>query len=228
MAYQSSEELLAGFLLFAKRPEDDESLGKPEIYSLLEQAQAHCYEIMAAHVPEVLYSAPTIMVTTDNKVFTFASAIHPMGSVEIRSSRTGNLLIPGTEWDVNADFVWEGSQIRIPNNKTRTFPDGAPYARYIVPASTLDQDNEPTLKPARARPAILWYALYLWAEIGGGTQQTDPNRFLGMFQSTLFGDPRMPGDIGIIGELKRQGYGKGMAAVSLPEQPWWLGSPDLG
>jgi len=225
MAYETSAELLAGFDFYAMRPDTDESILDAQKYTLLETGQEHVYGIFATHVPEVLYGAPALLTTADSgATYTFPGDIFPTGNVEIRASRNGELLIPTTDWGTG-DYVWEGANIRIPNGKTKTWSDG-PYARFMVPAGTLDASNEPTLVPAKARVLILWYALYLWAERGGGQNQIDPNRFLGLFQSALSGDTRIPGDIGILGELKRQGFGSGMAALNLADQ-WWRG-PDLG
>lgn len=227
MAYQTTAELLAGFKFYALRPSTDESLTDAQIYILLSEAQKHVYGMVALHFPEVLMTAPTIMSTADGgKTYTFASSVFPFGQVEIRSSLNGNLMIPGSWWDSNADYVWEGDQIRIPNNRSRTFTDG-PYARYMAMPTDIGASQEPTLKPAFARSLILFYALYLWSERGGGVNQADPNRFLGMFQSAWAGDPRLSGDAGIMGVMARQGYGSGMAAISV-EQPWYRGSPDLG
>lgn len=224
--YSTSAELLAGFKFFAMRSAVDESLTDAEIYILLSAAQQHSYGMFAIHFPEVLYEVPTIMTTADGgKTYTFASSVFPFGNVEIRSSLNGNLMIPGTNWDGNCDYVWEGDRIRIPNNRSRTFSAG-PYARYIKMPSDITALVEPTLKPSFARPLILYYALYLWAERGGGVNQVDPNRYLGMFQSAWAGDPRLSGDAGIMGVLLRQGYGSGMAAITV-EQPWYRGSPDL-
>lgn len=225
--YQTSAELLAGFQFFAMRPSVDESISSAEIYNLLSAGQAHIYGMFAIHFPEILYGAPTIMTTADGGyTYQFASSVFPFGNVEIRSSRNGNLMIPGADWDGNADYVWEGSQIRIPNHRTRTFNDG-PYARYIASPTDISASTQPSLVPAFARSLILFYALYLWSERGGGVNQADPNRFLGMFQSAWAGDPRLNGDVGILGMLARQGYGSGMAATSV-QQAWWKGSPDLG
>lgn len=227
MAYSTSAELLAGFKLFAMRPDTDESLKDAQIYQLLSKGQEKCYELWAAHFPEVLYGAPTIMSTADSgATYTFSGSVFPFGSVEIRSSRSGALLTPTTDWG-EGDYVWEGDQIRIPNGKTRTFSAG-PYARYISPPSDISATTEPTLVPAMARSMIMYYALYLWAERGGGMNEVDPNRFLGMFQSAWSGDPRIPGDVGILATLKRQGWGMGMAAGTGPVQPFYRGSPDLG
>jgi len=227
MPYQTSAELLAGFKTFAQRPATDESLSDAQIYVLLSKGQEKCYEMFAAHFPEILYGAPTKMVTADSgATYTFASSVFPYGSVEIRSSRKGALLVPTTDWGAG-DYVWEGSKIRMPNNTTRTFSDG-PYARYITAPTEISATIEPVLVPAMARALVMYYALYLWAEFGGGTNQTDPNRYLGLFQSAWSGDPRIPGDVGILAVLKRQGYGQGMAAMDLAGQPFYRGSPDLG
>lgn len=228
MAYSTSAELLAGFKFFAQRPDTDESLTDAQIYVLLSKGQEKCYEMWSVHFPQVLYGDPTLMTTADSGLtYQFASSVFPYGSVEIRSSRTGALLIPTTDWG-DGDYVWEGDQIRIPSGQTRSFADGAPYARYISPPDDIDDSTEPTLKPAMARAMILYYALYQWAERGGGMNEADPNRFLGMFQSAWSGDPRLPGDIGILAVLKKQGYGQGMSAMEVSGQPFYRGSPDLG
>lgn len=228
MAYSTSAELLAGLNFYAMRPSSDEAITDAQKYALLSEGQAHVYGMFAVHFPEILYEAPTLLTTADGgATYTFASAIFPFGNVEIRSSRNGSLLIPGTDWDGNADYVWEGDRIRIPNGRTRTFTDG-PYARYIKMPADISGSQEPVLEPAFARKLIMYYALYLWAERGGGVNQVDPNRFLGMFQSAWAGDPRLNGDVGILGMLARQGYGSGMAAISVQQQAWWRGSPDLG
>lgn len=227
MAYETSAELLAGFKFFAMRPDTDESLTDAQIYQLLSKGQEKCYELFAAHFPEVLFGTPALMSTADSGyTYTFASSVFPFGGVEIRSSRTGGLLIPTTDWG-DGDYVWEGDQIRMPNNRPRTFSAG-PYARYISPPADISGSQEPTLKPKMARVMSMYYALYLWAERGGGMNEVDPNRFLGMFQSVWSGDPRIPGDVGILAVLKKQGYGQGLAAMDVYGSPFYRGSPDLG
>lgn len=227
MAYETAAELLAGFLFYAQRPTTDESLTPAQIYTLLSKGQEKCYEMWAVHAPEVLYGVPTLLTTADSgATYTFGTSVFPYGSVEIRSSRSGALLTPTTDWG-DGDYVWEGDNIRIPNGKTRTFSAG-PYARFITAPVDISGTQEPTLAPKMARAMILFYALYLWAERGAGVNQADPNRYLGMFQSAWSGDPRIPGDVGIMAVLKRAAYGQGMSAGEVNDQPFWRGSPDLG
>ena len=226
MSYETSAELLAGFKFFAMRPTTDESLTDAQIYTLLSKGQEKCYEMWAAHFPEILYGVPYLMTSADSgATYTFGTSVFPYGSVEIRASRNGNVLTPTTDWG-EGDYTWEGDNIRIPNGKTRTFSAG-PYARFITAPVDISGSQEPTLIPKMARAMIMYYALYLWAEMGGGINQADPNRFLGMYQSAWSGDPRIPGDAGVLAVLKKQGYGMGMAAVDV-QQPFWRGSPDLG
>jgi hypothetical protein len=226
MAYETSAELLAGFKFFAMRPATDESLTDAQAYVLLSKGQEKCYEMFAVHFPEILYGVPYLMTSADSgATYTFGTSVFPYGSVEIRASRNGNLLIPTTDWG-EGDYVWEGDNIRIPNGKTRTF-SGGPYARFITAPVDISGSQEPTLIPKMARALIMYYALYLWAERGGGVNQADPSRFLGMFQSAWSGDPRIPGDMGILTVLKKQGHGMGMEAGDV-QQPFWRGSPDLG
>lgn len=220
MSYSTSAELLAGFKFMAHRPDTDESLTDAEIYILLTEGQKKVYGVFALHVPEVLYGAPAAMSTSDSgATWAFASSVFPVGNVEIRIGTSGRVLVPGTNWDSGADYVWEGDTIRIPNGKTLNPSDGL-YSRHIAQPSDISAAQEPTLEPSHARSLILYYALYLWAERGAGTTQADPNRFLGLFQSTLMGDPRIDGDIGILPQLKRQGYGSGMAGLPTPARPY--------
>ena len=227
MAYETATELLAGFKFFSSIPGTSEKPTDPEIYILLSKGQEKCYEMWAAHFPEVLYGVPYLMTSADSgATYTFGSSVFPYGSVEIRSSRNGNILIPTTDWG-EGDYTWEGDNIRIPNGKTRTF-SGGPYARFITAPVDISGTVEPTLIPKMARAMAMYYALYLWAEMGGGINQADPNRFLGMYQSAWSGDPRIPGDVGILQVLKKQGYGMGAEATDVRNQPFWRGSPDLG
>ena len=191
-------------------------------YGLLTEAQKHWYGVFSQFFPEVLYGDPTKMVTSDDKVFTFADDVFPIGGVEIRASRNGELLIPTVEWDDQGDFVPEGSQIRIPGNRTRSFSDG-PYARYIIPAGELDADNAPTLKPDFARVLIGDEALVMFAESGGGNR--DPKIYKALKQRHWEGDPEIVGG-GILGTLNDQYFGVGAAAAPTAGV-WWRG-PDLG
>lgn len=198
MAAWDSDDLLAQFDLFGQRPATDESLTDAQKFTLLTRAQEKCYSLWAVHFPEMLVGDPTIMSTADSgETYTFASSVWPQGGVEIRASRTGELLVGGAEF-AGYDYVWEGNKIRIPDGKTRTFAAG-PYARYMTPPSEIDTGgaDEPTLMPEHARILIVWWALYLWANRGGGTR--DPNYWLGLFQSSWGGDPRIEGDVGKIG-----------------------------
>src|SRR5438034_7745415 len=101
-------------------------------YALLGDAQLHWHDQFAIHFPWLLYSAPTLMVTADGGVtYTFPGGITPQ-KVELYDAVGGRLMIPCAYWNTGGDYVWEGKRIRFPRNGTRSFPDGAPYARFIT------------------------------------------------------------------------------------------------
>ena len=223
MALETSAQLLAYCKFKAARPTVDKEVSDTQWYILLSLAQEAWYGTFAQIFPAILYGDPTKMVTSDNKVFTFADSVFPIGEVEIRDGRNGELLLPTVEWSEQGDFVPEGSQIRIPGNRTRTFTDG-PYARYITPAGDIDADTEPTLVPAFARVLIACEALIEFAERGYG--QRDPDFFKELKQRHWEGDPQIAGS-GILATLEGQYFGSGAAASENSVGPWYRSS-DLG
>ena len=219
MPKYDSADLLARVKRYANRPSTDESMDDADWYAFLTEAQDHLYQVMAAHAPWVLVGAPEKLTTSDSGL-TYDFASTPFGGrIEIRASRDGQLLRPGPDFDPGADFVWEGDAIRMPGGDTRTFSDG-PYARYIAAPGEIDASTEPTLKPTDARLAIAAHAAALWAERSG---EKDPAQFYGMEQRILWGDPRTPGDVGIVGRLKTQVHGQGTAASGHLGEAWYHG-----
>lgn len=149
-----------------------------------------------------------LLTTSDGgETYDFPSGVWPMGSIEVYSTKVrGNLLRPGTEWDRNADYTWEGDKIRIPNGKTKTFSDG-PYARYMVGPGTISASVEPTLKPISINVLLVATAAALWADRGG---MKDPQPFLRMAQQHWAGDGST--QFGIYGMLSTQDAFRGMEA----------------
>lgn len=135
-------------------------------YDLLTEAQDYWTDIIASTVPEVLYGPPTLMQTADlGFTYYFGSPtadpkVYPIGHLEIRESRSGRVMIPGSDWQ-EKDFVMEGDHIRIPNGKSRTFSAG-PYARFVTRPGTINAATEPTLQPPGARILLVDRALILW------------------------------------------------------------------
>jgi hypothetical protein len=82
--------------------------------------------------------------------------------------------------DPNADYVWEGSQIRMPLNQVRSFGDG-PYGRWVTSPGTIDATTQPTMKPTYTRQLLVDRALVYFATRGG---LRDPAPYLQREQQT--------------------------------------------
>lgn len=219
MALWDKVDLLARCKFYAQRPATDESMADADWYSLLTEAQAEVYTMLAAHGMQALYGAPTQLTTTDSKTFTFgtvASAnIVPIGQVEIRRTRTGPLMVPCSEWETGGDFVMEGDKIRIPGNRTLS---PAPYARFITPPEAIDASNDAALIPRHARILLVYRACEKWARRGGFR---DPSYFIDLFTKAWSGDPNVPGDVGLLGLYKTQFAFSGAVGVSGSPRRWW-------
>lgn len=224
MALYDSADLLAKTQALLKRPSTDEDVTSAQLYLWLADAQTYWMGQIATHCPEINYSTPELLTSADSGL-TYPLAAYPLGGVEIRASRSGQLLMPGPDWSETADFTVEGQTIRIPGGRRRTFTAG-PYARYVRTPAALDGSTAPVMNPAYARLLLVPRACYYFATAGG---YRDPSPYLLMEQKLWSGDPNLPGDTGFLGQMKAQYFGSGMAAAVSPyDGAWWRGSPDLG
>lgn len=221
MATWDSADLLDRCKRYARRPSTDEGMADADWYALLTEAQTFWMGQFAIHCPGVLFTAPTLMTSNDGG-YTYSVpglTAYPM-AVEIRASRSGQLLVPGAEWDDGADYTVEADGvIRIPSNRKRTFSAG-PYVRYIPQASTISAAAEPVIKPVHARILLVYGALEKYETIG---RLGDPTYWQEQSQIAWSGDPRRPGTVGLLGELKQQHR---MNGVNPGVRRWWF-SPDL-
>ena len=166
MTTYSSASLLTMFNQYAGRPTAD-AITDAEKYARLARAQNVVLEDLAARIPQAQYShaayasTPTL-TTTDNQVFTFGTdsngdALFPIGKTGIYPSLSS---IPDSAWVEGQDYLWEGSQIRIPNNGVYT---GTLYWRGIAPAITLNATDQPIINPPPARVLIVFEAVRSFA-----------------------------------------------------------------
>jgi hypothetical protein len=123
----------------------------------------------------------------------------------------------------DADFTAEGATFRIPNRRTRTFANGL-WARYVKSPTAISAAAEPTLLPDYSRELIPYKAAASWASEGG---LRDPNPFLQLMQQRATGDPLIPGDIGLVGQLKTA-YPFYGSSNALDDWKWWKGSGWIG
>lgn len=137
------------------------------VYTRLAEGQNKVVSDIAARVPQSLYSKaaygsyPTC-TTTDNQVFTFGTdangyAISPRGKVGIYPSLAS---IPDDPWTEGFDYLNEGNQIRIPNNRTYT---GTLYWRGITNPPDIAAATQPVLNPEDARVLIVYEAVRAFA-----------------------------------------------------------------
>lgn len=143
-------------------------------YAWLTEAQAYWLPRVAAEYPYHMFTAPTLLSTADSGVtYQFPSESAPL-AVEVYATLRGPRLYVGQYDDPAADYVWEGSQIRMTTNQARSFSDGAPYARWVASPGTIDASTQPTLKPVYARQLLVDRSLIYWATRGG---VRDPSPF---------------------------------------------------
>lgn len=164
MAFLDSADLLARVKADLNRPTTDEALGDPQLYSYLTEAQQRVMMRIAQNCPEAMLSAPTKLTTADaGLTYSFGTdvdtnAIFAFGGVEIRSSPKGRVILPGSDWDDTTErFIFDGSVIRWPGQRTRTFTDG-PYARFMTPPNVVASGSQPVLVPRFARILMVYDA----------------------------------------------------------------------
>ena len=171
MASYASSDLLALFNRYTGRPTSGDAVSDADKYNRLAQAQNVVLEDLAARIPRPQYShavygsTPTL-TTSDNQIFTFGTDANsdpsfPIGKVNIYSSLAS---IPNSPLVEGVDYLWEGTQIRIPNNRTYT---GTLYWRGIAPAEALSSTVQPTLSPPPARILIVLEAARSFCVEGG-------------------------------------------------------------
>lgn len=186
MALWDSAYLLARCKYLARRPATDQAVTDTNWYELLTLAQPEVAADLFTRVPDLQYSAPVLMTSSDGG-YTFGwgndaggDPIRPTGHAEIYPdlrSIPDYPLIPGV------DFLFEGAKIRIPNNRTRTFSSG-PYSRFVArPDTEITALVAPTIQPKQARILLVWKALEFWASRPGSGAK--PSYYEGRYKDAL-------------------------------------------
>lgn len=219
MAAWDSADLLARCKFHANRPTTDEAMSDTQWYALLSDAQQRWTRIIASIVPDAMVGDPVQLTeSVAGMVWTFPAV--PMGHLELRHGRGGELLTVGADFAETTDVVWEGSQVRVPGGRSKTFPNGL-YARYVATPTVIDGSTQPTLRPAPARLLLVTDAVMQWAERGG---LRDHSPYRTKLQAVWAGDPMIPGDTGILGSLRTAVLGQGIDASSGLLAKWWQAS----
>lgn len=170
MATWTSAETLTRFNELAGRPASGDTMSDADKYRRLSDAQTVVLSDAAARVPRAFYSkaaygsTPTL-TTSDQQVFTFGTDVNgnplfPIGKFRIFENLAA---IPDYPWVEGIDYLWEGTQIRIPNNNTY---GGTLYWRGIAPALDITSTNQPSIIPVNFRILIVYEAVRRYAEEG--------------------------------------------------------------
>lgn len=148
MADLDRADLLAKARELLNRPTTDELLPDATMYSLMTSAQKRAFHDLLVRVPQAMYGIPTAITSADSGAsYTFGTGVFPVGHARIFSTLSD---YPDSPLEEGIDYVYEGDAIRIPNNRTRTFPNGGPYAQWVTLPGVVDGSNDVTLiTPAR-------------------------------------------------------------------------------
>ena len=168
MATWASSVLLSRFNDLSGRPASGDSISDANKYVRLTDAQNAVIADAASRVPKAFYSkaasasTPTLTSSDGGHLFTFGTdlnsdPLYPIGKVRIFPSLAA---IPDSPWVEGIDYLNEGNQIRIPNNRTYS---GTLYWRGIAPALDISSTNQPTLLPPPFRILIVYEAVRRYA-----------------------------------------------------------------
>ena len=182
-----------------------------EWYSLITEGHHYWLGQFAIHAPQANMASGTMSTADSGATYTFPSSVTPLWYI-VYTSSTGDFMRPGSYDDPGADYVPEGSKIRMTRGKTRTFSSG-PFVRYVAPGGDVDGSTAPTLLPTHARLLCVYHAVAEYMRQGG---YGDPAPFEAKEFALAWGDPRMPGDVGLLGALKLANPFAGMAAFAQP------------
>jgi hypothetical protein len=166
----TSANLLTRFNQLSGRPASNDSMSDADKYQRLSDAQQYVIAQAASRAPDAFYpkaaygSYPTL-TTSDNQVFTFGTDVNgnplmPIGKVSIYPSLAS---IPDWAWVEGLDYLNEGTQIRIPNNRTWT---STLWYRGIQPVVDITSTNQPALIPVNFRMLIVYEAVRQLSEEG--------------------------------------------------------------
>jgi hypothetical protein len=219
VAFLDVADLLAKAKLRAGRPTTDEDMGDTTWYSFLSDAQLFLLQQITTVSPFWNVGVPTAITSSDSGL-TYTLPSEPIGPVAITDGNGGRRLRQGSYDDPRADYVQEGTVIRMARGVARTFSRGL-YAQYVAMPTIVDGSTPATLKPTRARILMVPYACYLYAI---RHPELDAMGFLSEYQKLWSGDPNIAGEYGLLGDLKKelsQQPGQGGSSA------WWRITGDI-
>ena len=163
-----SARCLAKFNELSGRPTSSDAMTDAQKYLRLSDAQNEVVQDIAPRFAKTLVSkavaasTPTL-TTSDNKIFTFGTDISttdaefPIGRVRIFRALVD---IPDNPMVEGVDYLNEGTQIRIPNNRTYS---GTLYWRGMAAVANITAAVAPSLQPPPSRVLICYRAVEILA-----------------------------------------------------------------
>lgn len=166
-----SSYLLGLFNRYCARPTTDE-VSDEDKYRWLTEAQHAVVADITARAPNVLYGAPALLTTSDNNVFTFGTdtngyPVWPMGNARIFRSLKD---VPDFPMIEGLDYLSEGTQIRLPNQRTDT---GPLYWYGESQPTDISASSEPVLMPEPSRNLIAIEAARRFLSSNGRPDRAD-------------------------------------------------------
>ncbi len=185
--YQSTE-LLTRFNQLTGRPASGDSIIDTVKYQYLADAQAELIGEAVTIAPKPFITGPVDITanTTDNKVFTFGTDAdgYPIFAMNTRIYTALNA-VPNWPLQPDADYLDEGTQIRIPNNMTNPYPALIWYG--VAFPQRMSASVQAVLQPPAARLMIPYRAAAIFAE-GAGVRNEKLADRMNLKCTKAFGD----------------------------------------
>lgn len=180
-----STVLLTLFNRYAGRPASGDSVSDADKYDRLAKAQTDVIADIIVRYPQCLYptaaySAFPTATNSGDQIFTFGTdgqgyAVAPMGKTRIYASLAA---FPNDPLKPGEDYVIEGTQIRIPNNRTYS---GTLYWYGIAVPTAIAAGVQSVLFPEPSRLLIVYKA------VGEFASEANRNPALADRMDTLYG-----------------------------------------
>ncbi len=203
MAEWDRDDLHAKIRYEIGRPSTDEDNSAAELDYRLSVAQSHWIRTFAAVIPAAVRSDWAAMTQSSNfyevpDSLTSAESYREVCAVDVRDGATGMILEkdqyileqkPGSTTNVRP-------RIRLPYNRSFSF---TPYCRVVAMPPPITASVDPTLTPPTARILLVFHACASWAAKG---ERHNPAPYINKMQAAWLGNPDLPGDIGLLGQLR--------------------------
>jgi len=203
MAEWDRTDLLAKCRYEVGRPSVDEDNADAEWYHRLSRAQEHWVRTISRVIPAALWGDWAAMTASSSfyevpDSLLNAASFYEVCAIDVRDSATG-MILEKDQYILEQKPATAGNvrpRIRLPYNRSFSF---SPFCRVVPMPPPITASVDPTLTPHTARILLVYHAAASWAAKG---ERHNPAPYINKMQAAWLGDPSLPGDIGILGQLK--------------------------